>query len=356
MTYLVIGLPLTLIFLSDIGKLMTRFLNFMYTMYIILCIDVYYDQILKFFDKHNWRVASILYRALFSKIKRPKPQSHNQQLVAQYDTLARIHSVARRMSTDLNNNSTLIEHVNKKRDILQTVREIVFKSLQHSDNTFNFSFSFLALVSFVYLTLGALMIARMTNQSILDGYYFGVLTLTRIGSGDSHIQTNTQAVVSFLYVLFGMSFFSLTIKYLQEQIRLILLKNGQTIISEIIKFIDQFGYQLKTEDFNLTLSGEAAKFVTESTSTAEGKKRMHHQRSIGGEKMSRKPSVKMEVAKCDKQTQITTLLYSRIKYDGMNQPQSSQMTDMPSAPSSTTKKSNIEFCSTPTLAKQLLVK
>lgn len=356
MIYLVIGLPLTLIFLSDVGKLMTRFLNFMYTLYIILCIDVYYDQILKFFDKQNWRMAAIIYRTLFSKIKKPKPQAHNQQLVAQYDTLARIYSVTKKKSTDLNNNnSNTIEHVDKKRDILQIVREIFSKSLQHSDNAFNFSFSFLALISFVYLTLGALFITRMTNQSILDGYYFGILTLTKIGSGDIYIQTNTQAVVCFLYVLFGMSFFSLTIKYLQEQIRMILLKNGQTIISEIVKFIDQFGYQLKTEDFNLTLSAETAKFATESNG-ADARNRMFHQRSINGEKISRKASVKTEVVKCDKQTQITTLLYSRLKYDGMEQSQSNQMTDMPPPPSNTTKKSNIEFCSTPTLTKQLNIK
>lgn len=346
MIYLVIGLPLTLIFLSDVGKLMTRSLNFFSTLYTILCLDVYYDQIVKFFDKHKWRVASVSYRTLFSKIKKPKPQAHNQQIVAQYNTLARTYSLTRQMSIDLNNNSTLIENIDKKRDIFQVMREIVSKSLQHSDNTFNFSFSFLFLAGFVYLTLGALLMARMTNISILDSYYFGILTLTKIGSGDIYIQNNTQAVIAFMYVLFGMSFFSLTIKYLQEQIRQILLKNGQTIISETIKFIDQFGYQLSSEDFNLTLSAETAKFATERSDVRN--KMNQRQRSMAGERMmSRRASVKTEVVKCDKQTQITTLLYSRLKYDGLEQP---AMAEMPP------QKSNIEFCSTPTLTKQLLIK
>ena len=343
-TYLIIGLPLTLIFLSDIGKLITRFLNFLSTMYIILCLDIYYDPILKFLDKHNWRISSLTYRTFFSKMKRPKPQAHNQEYVERYETLARTYLAQK--SVDLNNNnSTTIEHAERKRDMLQVIQEIFFKSLQHSDNTFNFSFSFLTFLTVAYLTVGAFTTAHMNNQSILDGYYFSILTLARIDSGDVYIHSSVQAFILFLYVLLGMSFFSLVITYLQEQIRRILLKNGQTIVSEVTKFINQFGYQLKKEDFNLTLSAETARFTADDKNRTDRSK-LPLQRLVTKSETSSKPSKALEIVRCDKQTQITTLLYSRLKYEQHNP------ADMPHP----TKKANMEFCSTPTLTKQLLIK
>ena len=189
------------------------------------------------------------------------------------------------------------------KSIVQLMNEIITKSLQNSDATFNFSLTFLTVMIFIYLTIGVLLSTRITDHSIFDRYYFSMLTLTKIDTGDMTIKKNTHMIAAFIYILIGMSLFSLTIKYLQEHIREILLKNGQTIIAELIKFINQFGYNLTSDDFNLTLSSDSALILEANQKLKVEKnnklKRKHDQATV----------------KCDKQTQITTLLYSKVNYD-----------------------------------------
>lgn len=297
MTYLAIGIPLTLILLSELGKLMTRHLNFLYNFYTILCIDIYYDQIVKFCEKKRMRLTTTLFKLAFSRTKRPKTQNHNQK--HHHDNLSN-KSILKSMDF---NHISVADTTNDS--IIQLLNEIFNKCLENSNVTFNFSFGFLFFIVFIYLTIGALLNARMTNMSIFDGYYFTLLILTRIESGDILIETNMQMIASFIYVLIGMSFFSLTINFLQEKIRQILLRNGNTIISEMSKFVNQFGYELKSEDFNLTLS--IPKEPLENNFANKPK--------VVEKVTKRRKSDVSLVHKCDKQTQITTLLYSRVKYD-----------------------------------------
>ncbi len=299
MVYLIIGLPLTLILLSDIGKLLTLFLNFLGKLYKNLCTDTYYDPIVKNLEKSQIPITSLLYSMIFSRIKASRIISSSQSTTQ----LKRTTNPIDKDSTDPLTKQT------HKPNIKNLCLEVLAISIQQSDDHFNFSFGLLTSIIFGYLTLGAIGFSRMLNVPVFDGYYFTLFMLTKIDSGDPIIESTTSMIAICIYVLIGMSFFSLTIKYLQEKIRQVLLRNGKSIIAELTKFTNQFGYNLKTDDFNLSLSHDVSRIVAEKPKDTtvlvkESEVRIN----------ARKNSDRI-VQKSDKQTQITTLLYSKLKYE-----------------------------------------
>lgn len=254
---------------------------------------------MKHFNKFRLPIIGVLYSVVFSRVKAPKPP-HNHRVASQE------HLKVREKETGTSEASAMTNSPPKS--VKNLLQEIFFKSVQQSHDTFSFSFGLLAFIIFVYLTLGALVSARMSDISLFDGYYFTLFLLTKIDSGDPIIERTSSMVAICVYVLLGMSFFSLSIKYLQEKIRQVLLKNGRNIIVEATKFTNQFGYNLKTEDFNLSLSHDTSRIRIE-------KPKKHEVEEL---KVARKLSLIVPVQKCDKQTQITTLLYSKLKYDNRN--------------------------------------
>ncbi len=304
MVYLIIGLPLTLILLSDIGKLLTRYLNFLGTLYAHLCSENYFDPIVKHLERSRVPITSLMYGLIFSRVKIPRPSSSQtnpqKRISAQYSTAA----------TDKELTDSLAQQANRP-TIKDHFQEVLIRSVQQSDDTFHFSFGLLSSIIFAYLSLGALVFARMLNVSIFDGYYFTLFMLTKIDSGDPVIEYTSSMIAICVYVLIGMSFFSLTIKYLQEKIRQVLLRNGRNIIAEVTKFTNQFGYNLKSDDFNLSLSHDVSRIVVEkSNDVALAKAAAEAAVLVNARKNSDRT-----VQKSDKQTQITTLLYSKLKYE-----------------------------------------
>lgn len=188
--------------------------------------------------------------------------------------------------------------------MLELFKEICLESFKQSNDIFNFSFGFIFFIIVIYTSLGTLLAAQMSGLSMIDGYYFSMLTMSQIDSGDIKIESIHCMIAAIFYVIMGMAFFSLTIKFLKEKIRGIFLRNGEAIIMEIIKFSTQFGYNLKQEDFNLTLSHEASR-IPSSVETQSKKKDL--------EELPCPNKPDQTTVKCDKTTQITTSLYSNFK-------------------------------------------
>lgn len=307
--YLIFGLPLTLILLSDIGKLITIFLNFLMALYKNLCTETYYDPLRRYLEKSRFPFTGFVFSLVFSRTKKTKLQSsQSQKQLHQINKNSQFNLLSRADSKfSETNRETQVDMQLGQKNILELFKEIFLESFKQSNDIFNFSFGFLAFIIFLYTSCGTLLGAQISNQSVIDGYYFSMLTMSQIDSGDIEFQSIYFMLASIFYVLIGMAFFSLTIKFLKEKIRGLFLMNGEAIITEIIKFSTQFGYNLKQEDFNLTLSNEVSRIPTATVETQQIKKK----ESI--EQIQIPIKLDQTRVKCDKATQITTLLYSKLK-------------------------------------------
>lgn len=88
--------------------------------------------------------------------------------------------------------------------------------------------------------------------SILNCYYFNLMSLMRIGFGDLIIylnQTSTLFLFTFYtYLFIGVAFFILIIEYFKIKLKFLLIKTGQNIIFEILKFAKQLGYKIDSSN------------------------------------------------------------------------------------------------------------
>lgn len=105
----------------------------------------------------------------------------------------------------------------------------------------------------VYLTAGAFLFARLAKCSLLNGYYSSWIALNKISYGDlvndrkTNNNNNNEDDVQFtlllaIYAFLGMAFFDLTVLSLQEKMRVLLIRNAQNILGELVKFANQLGY------------------------------------------------------------------------------------------------------------------
>lgn len=228
-----------------------------------------------------------------------------------------------------------IDSDDSERGFFKCLCDIAVNSIEKSNDKFDLPLGFLFGLVFFYLTLGAVFSSRISSWSLFNGYYFSLISLTKIGLGDLVIDDTTFILFSTIYILFGLAFFDLTILVLQEKIRLLLIQNGKNIINEICKFVNQFGYNWSIERIssNLDNLGKSslhfslgtinAKRVNEPEQEEESFSQAikNYKNTINSRKGKKIKSSFDRVdhsdhlQKCDKQTQITTLLCSRFKSD-----------------------------------------
>lgn len=192
------------------------------------------------------------------------------------------------------------------------------------------------------------------------------MSLMKIGFGDLKISLAKASVfyliIFYVYILFGISFFILIIEYFKIRMKFILIKTGRNIICELLKFANQLGYKIdfhnddtaaaafisnagvgaenindlsSTTLTNTTSSGIASSLSSSLTISEKSdennvsiisQQQQQQIRRRSSLLQKRKSILKdlnefkmlngyMAGEKCDKQTQITTLLCSKYKGD-----------------------------------------
>ncbi len=176
------------------------------------------------------------------------------------------------------------------------------------------------------------MSSRIASWSLLNGYYFSVISLTKIGLGDYVIKDTKFMLLSCFYTLFGLAFFDLTINRIQEKLRYFIVHYCQHLINEVVRFFNQLGYNWSLDSVNFDqaiagsfkLSISAMEALTANSSKSDQSDLISQSvdvlKSDSAGKHSSKKRMKQtgdhsfvlnDTNKCDKQTQITTLLCSR---------------------------------------------
>jgi hypothetical protein len=385
MIYILIGIPITLILLTDLGSVCTRFLKFNYAFLYVLYSDGYFDRFLRAFKRRRFP-SPFWFFSIFS-FKSNKSKHNNSKQANDKKKSTPNNSEVDTDTEDVfnSNNETESDELAKKRGLsprnerssFQTLVIIALNCLEQTDDAFDLSFTVLFGLVFIYLSLGAIVSSRIFDWPLFDGYYYSLIVLTKISAGSSAVQDTRYMIISFFYVMIGLSFFTLTIQNLQEKIRQLLIRSGQNIVDEIIKFANQLGYRWSF-DYNLNDFAKANTIMISATpsstlnkkansksggllssasdqeeelfgsvaaassgfsskhkgyaSSGSAKYRSHSMNPQAlrrrGKKLSsfkERGELKLnygykyrgdrDVEKCDKQTQITTLLSSKFKFD-----------------------------------------
>lgn len=290
MFYVILGIPLTLILLTDLGCIFTRTCKFLYAFLIIFFNDGYYDRIRQAIKDKR--------KALFTRAQ-----------IAASSTSGTDHSTKR---TQLRRSKSFDSDQNEEPSLFLSICELASECYKQNDDVFDLSLGFLFSILFSYLTVGAIINSRAADWSLFNGYYFSLITFTKIGLGDLTIENTKFILVSSMYTLFGIAFFDLTIQNLREKIKLVLINNGQNLIEETIKFVNQFGHNWSMESVAFNLGVKVVP-QEELSKIIMGKDMKGSESTL--KKKSALNDANGHVKKCDKQTQITTLLYTKFKHD-----------------------------------------
>ena len=304
MFYVILGIPLTLILLSDLGSVFTRTCKFLYAFLIIFYNDGYYERLLQLINERR--------KNLFT----------GSQKETSKRKLKRSNSIDQSEDNLINNEHDEKENKSPKEpSLFFSLCELAAECYEQNDDAFDLSLGFLFTILFSYLTFGAIVNSRVADWSLFNGYYFSLITFTRIGLGDLTLDNTKFILLSSLYTLFGIACFDLTIQNLREKIRLILISNGHHIVTETIKFMNQFGYEWSIENVNFNFgvnSHQVAKAITNDVKSIEKiASTKRPTKAIDTNKLN----ILKEVKKCDKQTQITTLLYTKFRLEKASSPQ-----------------------------------
>jgi len=287
--YAMIGIPLTFILLSDLGSVFTHFLKFAYALTLNLEREGY-------FNKLKGKIPILFILRDLSP-----------------DSKKRRHS------------KTLIEPL--KQISPKPFIDIAVNSYDETDDKFDFPLSVLLSIVFSYLSIGAIFSSLICKWSLLDGYYFCVVSLTKIGFGDVVMSEPKLWLFSIAYTLFGVAFIALTLKYLEVKFKYLLIRTSQNVVGKIINFLNQLGYKLDIDDsFAETSTHDASVMIDADDVFYHSRANMSRRKSSFLHKRSSllkdlnefkilNSIGNFEVTKCDKQTQITTLLCTRNVYE-----------------------------------------
>lgn len=289
MVYAMIGIPLTYILLSDLGSVFTHFLKFVYALTLNLDREGYFG---KLKDK----------LPIFFILKELSPDSKKRRHSKTIEPLVRESSPT-------------------------PFIDIAVTSYDETDDKFDFPLSVLLTIVFSYLSVGALFTSLICKWSLLDGYYYCVVSLTKIGFGDVVMRESKLWLFSIAYTLFGVAFFALTLKYLEIKLKYLLIRTSQNVVCKIIKFLNQLGYKLDIDDsfaenspHDISIINDADDvFYHSRANISRRKSSFLHKRSSLLKDLNEFKILNsigsFEVTKCDKQTQITTLLCTRNVYE-----------------------------------------
>lgn len=215
MGYAVLGIPLTLLYLSSVGSLLSRVARgvFSRTLCCCLCSNCgycCYDE-KRMADKER-------------KMRKKRQQLEIQQQLALQEPFY-VHPNSGFSSSTSNNLHSPVKDITLDKDSLSCT-ETDSKASMHG-------LSILApivlclVIMFAYICLGAFALYKLENWSLLDGFYFCFMSLTTIGFGDlipgsetfniRHESTGTIWFCS-MYILSGMALTAMCFNVVHDEL------------------------------------------------------------------------------------------------------------------------------------------
>ncbi|XP_046910006.2 TWiK family of potassium channels protein 18 isoform X1 [Dermatophagoides farinae] len=189
--YAFIGIPLLLMVLTDLGKLFTRGIKFVFKIFR----RIYYARQLR---------------------KMRKATKERTQFVSQ-----KIDNVHRKMSTVVPMGKNKIDMANNRQsnnnndnidDDNETIPDF------EVDDEFNLPISVAVVLLLLYMMMGAAVFTIWEKWTFFESFYFVYISLSTIGFGDYVPEHPAFMMCTFIYLLFGLALTSMCINVVQEKL------------------------------------------------------------------------------------------------------------------------------------------
>ncbi|KAI6208785.1 Potassium channel subfamily K member 18 [Aphelenchoides besseyi] len=214
--FAIIGIPLMLLFLTNIGDVMAKIFRFLYAR----SIRLKYKLILW----HKKRRAAKIRRANSLVAKLARSSSNRQYLGAGWRNFGvRDDCSLESLGFAPTNTSDIHELLAARAHLDQLeVKESVEAQLQR----ISVPLSLVLLTMLAYLVAGAILFCLWEQWSFLDSFYFCYISLTTIGFGDkfpgasvgNDKEAQEKLVITSVYLLFGMALLAMCFNLAQEEV------------------------------------------------------------------------------------------------------------------------------------------
>ncbi|RWS11458.1 TWiK family of potassium channels protein 18-like protein [Dinothrombium tinctorium] len=202
MIYAIIGIPLTLMVLADLGKLFTRSIKMLF----------------------KW-IRKILHGRKLKKVRRAGRRATAvpaQFMTVAWDTVNRKFSNA---NTDKNTNEAKeknikidIEDKNAYVESRPGSPDTPENAFYEVDDEFNLPVSLALVIELIYMLIGAGVFTLTDNWDLVDSLYFVFISMSTIGFGDLVPKSHVTMIASSIYFLFGLALTSMFINVVQEKL------------------------------------------------------------------------------------------------------------------------------------------
>ncbi|CAF0717489.1 unnamed protein product [Adineta steineri] len=249
MIYAAIGIPLTLVFLSDLSLLITRLIKYLS----LLLLRAYSTNY--FLHIRQWMLFRFIERQLNISIPiqpdedalySPKP---NQSLTNSFDNhfneynqdMNHIPLKQRRLSHHLQ-----IKHI-------RTMYTILIDTLKDINDDIDLTMPQIIITLFIYILIGACLIS---SNSFFDSIYIcftAVYTINlrsyyRSTTINQEYKIKSMFILS-IYLLFGLAIVLVCVKVVQLRIQTTLENIGKKLLRDLVEFLRQMGFhELSTDD------------------------------------------------------------------------------------------------------------
>lgn len=192
--YSLIGIPLCLIVLADLGKLFTRAIKWVWAF------------VRRFYYTRRWS------RAGAKKVTEEKAEKAKQAAATKQSMKQSEASRAQQLPIE------------------PPIPTFVV------DDEFNLPVSVAIIITFVYILLGALVYCQWEQWSYLEAFYFVFISVSTIGFGDVLPDHPKYFLLSSLYVLVGLSLVAMVLNVIMEAMT-VQLDNAQKNIADIARTV-----------------------------------------------------------------------------------------------------------------------
>lgn len=214
--YAILGIPLTLLYLSSVGSILSRIARGVFSRALCCCLC------------SNCGYCCYDEKRMAEKERRMKKKRQQmelqQQLALQEPFYVRSNSGFTTSSTHNNLHSPVRDNVLKEAD-----------SLSGTDNESKTSMHGLSILApvllclvimFIYICLGTFALYKLQDWNLLDGFYFCFMSLTTIGFGDMvpgfelYSQNDSDTTIWFcsLYIMSGMALTAMCFNVVHDEI------------------------------------------------------------------------------------------------------------------------------------------
>ena len=277
MIYLIIGLPLTILFFINLRSLTISYLKFMCNFFLILLLKIF---------KFN-----TIYFNLISKKMNIDNKNQN------------IYKNSLTQST--------IDKVGENQSLFEKLIEIIVLSYLNTNKCYGLSIFLSLVLNFVYLTFGVVYVSIYFKISVIDSFYLLVIMLCKIDLNLFElnfdlIRTYFEFFLVITYIFIGMCLISLTIEQITTEMTKAFNEKTKALISKIIFSFKRFGFDLTIDNLDIVFNN------SENFSNYKSSEQNDELKIIDSsiqKKLSHAKTDNKQIK--NMQTQITTMLCSK---------------------------------------------